>query len=271
MFDYHVHTAFSADSVASMEDYLAVATERGIMEICFTDHYDLDFPHPPDTPGKSWAADIGAVCHAIDALPPHPGLTIKKGVEMGVRLEEGIISRTVENLKALPLDFVIASVHLVDGVDPYFPEYFDDKTRAQGFARYLECIYGSLLQTDAYQAVGHIDYPSKGCPHPQKALQYTDAPEVLDALFRHVIQAGKCIEINGSVLAKLGAEAPDLAIYRRYVELGGEYVTFGSDAHTNGALGQCFDHAKALAESAGIRYVATFSEKRPAMTPIVSL
>lgn len=270
MFDYHVHTAFSADSEASIEEYIAVAADRGLREICFTDHYDLEFP-ALSAAGKSWEGDIASACRAIDALQLPSGLTVKKGVEMGLRLEEGIIGRTLAALKDLPLDFVIASVHLVDGVDPYFPDYFEGKSRSEGFARYLETIYACLQQTDDYQAVGHIGYPSKGCPYPNRALQYADAPEIIDALFRHVIEKGKCIEINGSVLARLGDESPDVALYRRYVELGGEYITFGSDAHTVEALGQQFGKIKALAEAAGIRYAATFAQKQPSFFPIASL
>lgn len=250
---------------------MAAAAERGVREICFTDHYDLDFPETSPDPAKSWAGDIAGACRAIDALQPPPGLTVLKGVEMGVRLEEGIVERTVAALEGLPLDFVIASVHLVEGVDPYFPEYFAEKSRSEGFSRYLECIYGSLQRTDFYQALGHIDYPSKGCPYPEKALRYSDAPELIDALFRHLIERGKCIEINGSVLARLGDEQPDLAVYRRYAQLGGEFVTLGSDAHSHAACAQCLRQAADLAKAAGIRYAAAFRERQPVMQPLAAL
>ena len=40
MFDYHVHTEFSDDSVYPMEQAVLDAIEKGIEEICFTDHVD---------------------------------------------------------------------------------------------------------------------------------------------------------------------------------------------------------------------------------------
>lgn len=38
--DYHVHTDFSDDSVFALEDVCGLAIERGIDEICITDHVD---------------------------------------------------------------------------------------------------------------------------------------------------------------------------------------------------------------------------------------
>ena len=38
--DYHVHTAFSNDSVYLMEDVVKDAISLGMEDICFTDHVD---------------------------------------------------------------------------------------------------------------------------------------------------------------------------------------------------------------------------------------
>ena len=38
--DYHVHTAFSDDSVYEMEEVVKDAISKGMNEICFTDHVD---------------------------------------------------------------------------------------------------------------------------------------------------------------------------------------------------------------------------------------
>lgn len=42
MRDMHVHTEFSCDSDAKMEDYIEKAKASGIGTICFTDHVDLN-------------------------------------------------------------------------------------------------------------------------------------------------------------------------------------------------------------------------------------
>lgn len=265
MIDYHVHTHFSADSHEKIESYIAEASKRGVTEICFTDHYDLDFPEPSQSTGKSWEADIGAACQAIQRAAETGPISLLCGVEMGMRLEGDIQQRTDAYLSQFSLDFIIASVHFVNGADPWYPEYFDDKTRSEGYRLYLETILACLQRCENWQSVGHIDYPAKNCPYTPRALRYHDAPELLDSLFRYVISQGKCIEINGSVLVALGQEKPDLKIYQRYRELGGEYITLGSDAHRVDCLAQDLDEAAQLAQAAGIPYVARFSQQIPNM------
>jgi len=43
MFDYHVHTTFSPDAQSPMEEVVISAIEKGLTEICFTDHIDYDW------------------------------------------------------------------------------------------------------------------------------------------------------------------------------------------------------------------------------------
>ena len=42
--DYHVHSSFSGDSDAPMEDMVKKGIELGLQRICFTDHMDYDYP-----------------------------------------------------------------------------------------------------------------------------------------------------------------------------------------------------------------------------------
>lgn len=48
--DLHIHTEFSCDSEADMEQYVKQAIERGMQALCFTDHVDLN----PDDYGYNY-------------------------------------------------------------------------------------------------------------------------------------------------------------------------------------------------------------------------
>ena len=39
--DYHLHTTFSHDGISAMEEHIQNAINRGLKEICFTEHYDI--------------------------------------------------------------------------------------------------------------------------------------------------------------------------------------------------------------------------------------
>ena len=82
-----------------------------------------------------------------------------------------------------------------------------------------------------------------------------------DTIFRWLIAGGRGLEIN---TASWQADAPwGLDILRRYRELGGEYVTLGSDTHGTERLGARIPEAQELAKQAGIPWIATFFRGTP--------
>ena len=75
MIDYHVHTNYSADASATVTEQLEAAAERGLSEICFTDHVDFDNGDKSMQP-----SDLGAL---REQLLPYNGLY------KGVRIRRG--------------------------------------------------------------------------------------------------------------------------------------------------------------------------------------
>lgn len=44
MYDFHMHSSFSADCEAEMEEMVQEAINKGMEEIAFTEHLDVDYP-----------------------------------------------------------------------------------------------------------------------------------------------------------------------------------------------------------------------------------
>ena len=79
-----------------------------------------------------------------------------------------------------------------------------------------------------------------------------------------MISQGKGIEINTSSFKYgNGTWLPRESILGRYRELGGEILTFGSDAHNPGYYQFHFNDAIELAKSLGYRYYCTFRKRKP--------
>ena len=80
MIDYHVHTNYSADASATVTEQLEAAAERGLSEICFTDHVDFDNGDKSMQP-----SDLGAL---REQLLPYNGLykgvRIRRGAEVAL-------------------------------------------------------------------------------------------------------------------------------------------------------------------------------------------
>jgi histidinol-phosphatase (PHP family) len=79
-FDYHIHSNYSADAHASMEDMCRSAVAAGVPEIGFAEHYDL---HPDENPRdwfrlEPWLAELDR-CRTKFAEQ----LQIRAGIEIG--------------------------------------------------------------------------------------------------------------------------------------------------------------------------------------------
>ncbi|MBE6553390.1 MAG: histidinol-phosphatase HisJ family protein [Ruminococcaceae bacterium] len=256
MFDFHMHSRVSFDSEGDARRMAETARARGLREICFTDHYDYHDIRE-ETPDLF---TLARYAEAYDGLAVE-GLTVRRGVEYGLTLWNA--PELKELLAARRFDFVIGSVHFVDGFDPYYPNFWQGKTVEQAFERYLEHTLDCVRIHADYDVLGHLNYVCKSEHNPSHApLRYADHREICDEILRELVRRGKGMEINTSGVDRAGAFLPDAAFLRRFRELGGEIVTVGSDAHDEARVGQYVSQAlDILREIFG--YVCTFEDRRP--------
>lgn len=261
-FDYHLHTNHSMDCTMPIDALCEAAIDMGIDEICVTDHTEFGHPDPEsDVPPvvEDWLADLAR------AREKYPKLVIRAGIEIGDN------PRCRDRIKAwhfaLPLDFRLLSLHLVDNEDPYDPAIFEGKSQDAFYCRYVESKLESALAwaPDTFDGFAHLGYCAKFAPYPlaDRPLRYRHAPDHFDALFAYLAQHGKPLEVNTSGYRKLGECIPDRELITRFFEKGGEFVTLGSDAHMPQYVGRWLDDARELSKQCGIRYALTFDQRRP--------
>lgn len=259
--DYHLHTFHSMDGRQSMDDLCRTMTERGAEEICLTEHIEPGHP----TPGVDIPPDWPVYMEEIRQMrAKYPMLTIRAGVEIG---DNPLLRKQImADLDALPLDFRLLSLHLVNGADPYEKDtYFPGKTRKQAYREYAEAKAESILAWGAdFDSVAHIGYVAKFSifTGPEQPLVYDDAPDVFDTILQHIVSVGKCLEVNTSGFASTGDTFAHSSIIRRYIELGGENFTFGSDSHDTARNYDGIERAKDIVRSLGGKYQASFDQRR---------
>lgn len=257
-FDYHVHTFFSHDGSCSPIEQLDAAANSGVKELCFTDHVDFDvmlepYPRP--------RADIGKLKEELGKIgDSYKGVRIKLGSE--ISLDDKSAAANAESyILPFDVDFVIGSVHLVDGIDTYSKEYFAGRTRQDAYYSYLDMILRGIQNCQMMSVLGHYDFVTKYAPFDERRMTLDVSYEVFTEIFKILISRGKGIEINTS--AWWDEPKWGLDILKRYRELGGEFVTTGSDAHRAERVGNRLDEAIELAREAGIGYLATFEHLIP--------
>ena len=256
MFDFHMHSSVSFDSKATPADMAAAAIERGLREICFTDHYDQQTD--PAAPANLFSME--AYRKAYDNLSI-PGITVRRGMEFG------LTGWNEPHLKALadsyPFDFILGSVHFVDGVDPYEPRYWQGRTVHEAFRAYLETVYQCVLVHDGFDVLGHLTYVCKSVYNPSHGpVPLEDHREVTDEILKLLVAKNIGMEVNSSGVDRAGTFLPSAEYLRRFKELGGSIVTIGSDAHDPGRVGQYAPQAlQMLKEIFG--HVCTFERRQP--------
>lgn len=258
MIDHHLHTTLSPDGESTSEQYIARAELLGGKGVCFTDHLDLGYSKK-----QFENADIFEKMPDFDKLREGTGIKVLRGIEAGYN--PATAEDTARLLANRSFDYIINSVHEVDGIDPYFDEYYQGKTREQAYGRYLEAVFESLDAPYDYSVVGHLGYVFRNSPYPLPVMEWSEFPDLYDAILMRIIYLGKGLEINTSALARHRSAMPCMSVIRRYIELGGEIITLGSDAHQVRRLYDRFDEAKQMLLSSGARYIATFEDMKPVL------
>lgn len=257
MIDYHIHSDISADCAVPMMLMAQAARKKGLREICFTEHIDLDFPGATD-----FAPDFDAYDLKFEALiSAFADITIRKGIEAGLEL------RTKQSLEELvsgmSFDYIIGSVHLVGGLDPYASEFWEKYTLRQAFEEYVNVCTECVQEFEFYDVFGHLGYVSKFCPHENAVLRRADYSGAVDMLLKLLIDKGKGLEVNTSGIKNTGSAMPEINIIKRFFELGGEIVTVGSDAHEETSVGHAADETLDMLKGIGFKYVCAYDKRRP--------
>lgn len=256
MFDYHMHTVVSFDGKCRGLEMALAAKQAGLKEICFTDHLDYD---PLGKMGVL-AFDTEKYNAEYDDLEL-PGLKIRRGMEFGMTSDNR--EQFQLDLQRRPFDFVLGSVHFVDDLDVYYPDYWSGKTVFQAERRYLEATLDCVRIHDDFDVLAHLTYIAKTHCHPApRPVPFAEHRELIDEILKVVAQKGKGLEMNTSGVDRCGGFLPTADYFRRFKELGGEIVTVGSDAHTANRVGQyTFDACEILKDIFG--YVCTFEGRKP--------
>lgn len=256
--DFHTHSHFSSDSSETLENMISFAKKNHIQILCITDHMDLDYPM--DENGYDFLLDLLSYTETIKKLKQTTdGIEIRLGIELGVM--DYLSPKLSTLVKQYPFDFVIASSHLVNGIDPYYPAYKDKFPGNMGYVAYFGSILENLKTFEDFDVYGHLDYVCRYINVPYLPSDFTD---LIDEILRKIIELGKGIEVNTASLSKgLHFPHPHPFILKRYLELGGEIITVGSDAHSAPNIAAHFMETEKHLLSLGYKYYATYKDRKP--------
>ncbi|HIZ85197.1 MAG TPA: histidinol-phosphatase HisJ family protein [Candidatus Coprenecus stercoravium] len=264
-FDNHSHSYFSADSNMDIDGAVAAAKECGLAGLCLTDHLDFD----PPSGVADFTFDVPSQQKAINEVRERiSDFQLLKGVEIGLQDKSMPVIRKV--LADNDFDCVIASLHLIDGHDPYFGDYYKPYDYRYAYGHYLEEFDRLIRVMPDFDILGHYDYIVRYPDYREVTIFYSEFSDVLDSIMGFLVQNGKTLEINTKTYQLYRGRTPvlDINVLKRFRELGGEAVSFGSDAHGTARIGDRFDWCRERALEAGLRYEVYFKDRKPVYIPL---
>ncbi len=241
-----------------MREAVRAAEKFGLGGVSFTDHFDVDAPGD----NSHFSFDPVNQQNQIEKLQKETSLFIGKGIELG--LQPNALSSAARAVSMFNFDVIIASIHFVDGIDPYHDKYYDLRQERVAYGRYLESIYECISGYKDFDILGHFDYITRYSPYLNKTLSMSEYGDFLDPILINLAQNGKALEINTNTYRKRGGSTPflDIAVIKHFRQVGGEYMTLGSDAHDSERVGDGLKSAAATLLDAGFEHFTYFAGRK---------
>ena len=262
--DFHMHTEFSGDSEAPVRAMLDAALERGMEAVCITDHIDEDYPEDSENGTNPFLFDLDQYFQVLREIKKEYAdrLDLRIGVELGLQPHLG--ERYRKLIETYPFDFVIGSLHVIHGMDPYDGVIFEGRSDADVYREAFQATAENLDQVKDFDVLGHLDYVVRYGRHQAREYSYRAFSDEIDEILKKVIHMGKGIEMNmGGFKYGLGFCNPHPDVIRRYRELGGEIITVGADAHRPEHVAFDFEKAGDILRACGFRYYAEYRNRKP--------
>lgn len=250
--DYHIHVLAHGEYEYSeewLEQYFNEARRKNINEIGLADHdqyvNQIDF-------------------QVIER--------VKKrftDIQVKVGLEVDYFPGNMEHfnkLKALPLDYMIGSVHVIDGWPfdhPDFCSEFEVRSIDEVYCQYFNLI-DQAAKEGYFNIMGHLDLVKIWGHRP---CQYSTVDLVIPVL-KSIKEAGLTIEINSAGLRKPVAELYPATDIIEQMYARGIPVTMGSDAHHPEQVAEELDKVALLLHHTGYRKIMTFKQRCPIAVPL---
>ncbi|PWU24559.1 MAG: histidinol phosphate phosphatase [Candidatus Rokuibacteriota bacterium] len=267
--DYHMHLRDPGErlefSVQAVERFLETAARRSVDEIGFTEHvyYFRQTAELWNVPYQSERCvyDLDEYCAAVLEAKGQ-GLPVKLGLEVdyvGPRQ-----ARLAELLQPYPFDYLLGSVHWLDGLAFDMDPGIWARMPVEEVWRHYFAALEELAGSGFVDALAHPDLAKVFGRRPSPEVTATLHAQAAEA----IAAAGVAVEVSTAGLRKpVGELYPDYGLLRACV-VKSVPVTLASDAHVPALVGQDFDEALELAVDAGCETVTVFDSRQARQEPL---
>ena len=263
--DFHVHTDNSNDAHASLMVIGEKAVDKGIRALAVTDHAECHRYRKDSFD----LAIRNSYFEAMKAKTAFCGqLALMAGVELGQPLHD--LDAANDALACNPWDFVIGSLHLVKGSTDFWKVDYTTADVPALLIQYFNEIY-EMVCWGKFDSLGHLTYPLRYIVGREKIqVNLDDYSEQIHAILSRLAQDEKALELNTQgYRTEYGKPTPDFEVFKLFKQLGGKYVTIGSDCHYAADVGANIQDGLQLLSRAGFDSVTIYDRREPIQIPII--
>jgi histidinol-phosphatase (PHP family) len=258
--DYHMHLRAPDESIdhslAAVERFVEIAAERGVDEIGFSEHvYYFEqtrslwsVPYQVERCRYDLERYVDAVAEA-----KRRGYPVKLGLEVDHQPE--LADEMDEILEPYPWDYLIGSVHFVDGIAiDQEPSLVNEVGPEEAWARYYEWLVGASSHADLLAHPDLIKFVG-----PEIDWDWPALAASLD---------GVCLEVSSAGLHKQHGKLYPSADFLEAARDQGIPISLASDAHIPESVGRDLDRAIEHARAAGYDTVTVFDGRQGRQEPL---
>lgn len=264
--DLHVHTDNSFDGNHSATFFCEKAEVMELRAIAFTDHCEVDQFRVDEQYEKRIFQAFFEVSKVRSAF--RGKMIVLNGIELGQPAFD--IECSEDIIKRYEYDQIIGSVHnLRGGEDFYYMKNLSLDEAENLLKQYFDEII-IMLEWGNFDVLAHLTYPLRyfySQSNLEIDLQKFDSQ--IEKILKLTIENDIALEINTAALRQpLNRLSPELDIIKRYKDMGGKYITVGSDAHYAEHLAADIEVAFDAALEAGFECITFFQKRTPMLMKI---
>ena len=245
MIDYHLHVIAHGDRPMTVEnilEYLEVANARGLKQMGITEH-------------DRYLEDIDLSAFQ-EAREEYQEVELRLGIE--IDFVPGAEERMERDANVLPYDYVIGSVHRVQGEEVDHPDHREIYEKLEPYELY-ERYYANVREaalSGRFEILGHPDLIKIFRTYPDQ-----DITPMLEETADAVAESGVVVDVNAAGLRKPIGEVYPSRQLLEMLHRRGVPIILSSDAHAPDQVALGYDKSLKLVHEVGYREVVTFKER----------
>ena len=270
MIDIHTHCNCSFDGDDPIEKMCQKALDLGLLAYGISDHCEINRFFPDYQYGKVQTKDThsnfqydfeNSMNQISGAQKKFSNLNLLSGVELGQPLFDAQISDKIFNDKRL--DYIICSIHELPPLeDFYYLDYSSldpDKLLHDYFNQIL-----LLTEWGHFNILAHFTYPLQYMTDYDINANLEKFKDIILKIFQNMVEKDIALEINCStVYDDIADTIPNLELIKLFHDVGGKYISLGSDAHCAEAITSGIEKGIENAKKAGFKGSVYFKKRCP--------